>query len=159
MRPTAPLPLPLAAFAVVALALLPAAVAAQKPAGPRTIDIKASDAMKYDVTTIEAKPGEQLRIRLSSVGTLPKVAMSHNIVVLKKGVDAKAFADKAITARDTAYVPPDLKAQVVVASALIGNGEKTEITFKVPAVPGRYEYICTFPGHFASGMKGVLIVK
>jgi azurin len=80
-------------------------------------------------------------------------------VVLKKGVDAKAFADKAITARDTAYVPPELKAQVVVASALIGNGEKTEITFKVPAVPGRYEFICTFPGHFASGMKGVLIVK
>jgi azurin len=159
MRPTASLPLTLTGVAVVALAFLPAPVAAQKPAGPRTIEIKASDAMKYDVTTIEAKPGEQLRIRLASVGTLPKVAMSHNIVVLKKGVDAKAFADKAITARDTAYVPPELKAQVVVASALIGNGEKTEITFKVPAVPGRYEYICTFPGHFASGMKGVLIVK
>ena len=143
-----------------ALVAYPAASNAQsKAAGPRTIEIKASDAMKFDVTTIAAKPGEQLRIRLTSVGTLPKVAMSHNIVVLKKGVDAKAFADKAIMARDTGYVPVALKSQVVVASTLIGNGEKTEVTFKVPAAPGRYEYICTFPGHFGSGMKGVLVVK
>jgi azurin len=159
MKPTSPFRLALAVIAGALVALPAAAVAQPKPAGPRTIAIKATDAMKFDVTTIEAKPGEQLRIVLTSTGTLPKVAMSHNIVVLKKGVDAKAFADKAILARDTGYVPADLKAQVIVASTLIGNGEKTEVTFKVPAVPGRYEYICTFPGHFGSGMKGVLIVK
>jgi hypothetical protein len=38
-------------------------------AGPRTIEIKATEAMKYDVTTIAAKPGESLRVRLTGVGT------------------------------------------------------------------------------------------
>jgi len=28
----------------------------------------------------------------------------------------------------------------------------------VPAA-GRYDFLCTFPGHFAVGMKGVLVVK
>jgi azurin len=138
---------------------VPARSVAQTAAGPRTIVIKAFDDMKYDVTTIQAKRGEPLRVRLVGAGTMPKIAMSHNFVLLRSGVDAKAFADKAIAARATAYVPPELKSQVIVVSALIGNGEKTEVTFKAPLAPGRYEYICTFPGHFVVGMKGVLIVK
>jgi azurin len=56
-------------------------------------------------------------------------------------------------------MPRAAASQVIVASSVIGNGEKTEVNFKAPSVPGRYEYICTFPGHFAVGMKGVLIVK
>jgi azurin len=159
MKPTVAVSLALAALAAVALISLPARSAAQTAAGPRTIEIKASDNMKYDVTTIQAKRGELLRVRLIGAGTMPKIAMSHNFILLKKGVDAKAFADKAISARATAYVPPELTSQVIVASSVIGNGEKTEVNFKAPSVPGRYEYICTFPGHFAVGMKGVLIVK
>jgi len=34
-----------------------------------------------------------------------------------------------------------------------------ETTFKVPAKPGRYAFLCTFPGHFALGMRGTLVVK
>jgi len=29
----------------------------------------------------------------------------------------------------------------------------------VPAAPGSYPYVCTFPGHFVAGMKGNLVVK
>ena len=32
-------------------------------------------------------------------------------------------------------------------------------TFKVPAEAGSYDYICSFPGHFAAGMRGKLVVK
>jgi uncharacterized cupredoxin-like copper-binding protein len=28
----------------------------------------------------------------------------------------------------------------------------------VPAVAGKYDFICTFPGHFAAGMRGTLVV-
>lgn len=65
----------------------PAAPAAQaKPAaGARTIEIVGTDDMKYSVTTIDAKPGETLRVRLTAKGALPKIAMAHNFVLLKLG--------------------------------------------------------------------------
>lgn len=153
--------LALAVFTLAALASSPVRglAAGAQAAAPRVIEITATDAMKFSVTTIQAKRGEVLRLRLVATGTVPKVAMSHNIVVLKKGADAKAYADKAIYAQATAYVPAELKSQVIAASKLIGNGEKTEVDVKVPSVPGRYEYICTFPGHFGAGMKGVIVVK
>jgi azurin len=142
---------------LVAPAFIPSGLAAQ--AGPRTIVIVSSDDMKYDKTTIEAKPGEQIRIRLTPKGTMPKIAMSHNVVVLKAGTDAAAFVTAGASARATDYIAPDKKAQVIASTPLAGNGETVETTFKVPTAPGSYPYVCTFPGHFVAGMKGTLVVK
>jgi azurin len=135
----------------------PGAAAAQ--AGARTIEIVGSDDMKYDKVAIAAKPGEQIRIRLTAKGAMPKVAMAHNVVVLKLGTDAAAFVNAGITARATDYIAPANKASVIAATPLAGNGETVEITFKVPTAPGAYPFVCTFPGHFAAGMKGTLTVK
>jgi azurin len=129
------------------------------PAAGRTIEITVNDQMRYDVATITAKPGETLKIRLHATGSMPKNIMSHNLVVLKKTADVNAFVTKANTANATGYMPTDLKPQVIAASGLIGNGETTEVTFKAPAAPGTYPYLCTFPGHYAAGMKGTLVVK
>lgn len=142
---------------VLGASFLPVRLTAQ--AGPRTIVIVSGDDMKYDKVTIEAKPGEQIRIRLTPKGTMPKIAMSHNVVVLKLGTDAAAFVNAGMAARATEFIAPDKKALVIAATALAGNGETVETTFKVPTAPGRYPYVCTFPGHFASGMKGTLVVK
>jgi azurin len=142
---------------VLVPSFLPVWLSAQ--AGPRTIEIAAADDMKYDKTTIEAKPGEQIRIRLTPKGTMPKIAMSHNVVVLKLGTDAAAFVAAGVSARPTDFIAPEKKAQVIAATPLAGNGESVEITFKVPTAPGRYPYVCTFPGHFVAGMKGTLVVK
>ena len=89
-----------------------------------------------------------------SKGTLPKVAMAHNVVVLKAGAKQIDFANAAAMASATDYIPPDMKDQVLAATALAGPGETVEVTFKVPAAPGSYPFICTFPGHFAAGMRG-----
>jgi len=35
----------------------------------------------------------------------------------------------------------------------------TTATFAAPAAPGRYPFICSFPGHAQVGMRGVLIVE
>jgi azurin len=142
----------------------PAAPAA--PAGapaaagaPRVVDIAAGDDMKYTVTSITAKPGEQIKIRLSPKGSMPKIAMSHNFVLLKLGTDAAAFVNAGISSRPTDFIAPDKKAMVLASTTLAGNGETVEVTFKAPAAPGSYPYVCTFPGHFAGGMKGTLLVK
>jgi azurin len=143
----------------------PASTAKPKPApaakagAARTVEITGGDDMKFSVTTINAKPGETLRIVLKSVGTLPKVAMAHNVVVLKANADQIKFAQAGMTARDTDFIAPDLKGQVVAATKMAGPGETVEVTFKVPAAAGNYPYICTFPGHFAAGMKGQIVAK
>ena len=115
--------------------------------------------MKFNTTAIEAKPGETLHIVLKNTGTVPKVAMAHNFVALKAGVDAAKFSQDAMMAKDTDYVPAARKADVLGSTKLAGPGETVEVTFKVPAKAGVYPYLCTFPGHYAAGMKGDLTVK
>ena len=56
------------------------------------------------------------------------------------------------------FIPPQLKAQVIAASKLGGNGETVDLDFVVPKAPGSYPFVCTFPGHFLT-MKGTLVVK
>jgi azurin len=147
----------LVAGTAVALAVcIPLAAAA--PAAGRVITLKTTDDMKYDITSITAKPGEALVVKVVNVGKIPKFAMAHNFVLLKAGSNAKAFADQAMKAQATAYIPAALKAQVLASSGLAGPGETVEVAFKAPTVPGKYEFICSFPGHFAAGMKGVLVV-
>ncbi len=133
--------------------------AASAAKGARTILLTGSDAMKYDVTTIQAKPGETLHIVLKNVGSMPKVAMAHNVVVLKPGTDVTAFTNAGLTARDTEYIAPSVRVQVLAATPLAGAGETVELTFKVPAKRATYPFVCTFPGHFASGMHGTIVAK
>ncbi len=141
----------------IVTAVVPLAPAAQEGAA-RTIEIQASDNMRFTPDRITARPGEALHVVLKDVGSVPKVAMAHNFVLLKKGVDAKGFAEKSAAARDTDFIAPALQDQALAATRLVGPGETTEITFKAPPA-GSYTFICTFPGHFASGMKGTLVVK
>jgi azurin len=143
---------------VVFCALLTTQVAAQ-PSSVRTIEIVVGDNMKYSVSTITAKPGEQLRVILKDVGTMPKLAMAHNFVLLKKGVDPKRFVDLSASARETDFVAPAVNYQVLATTGLVGPGETREVSFAAPTTPGTYMFVCTFPGHFALGMKGTLIVS
>jgi azurin len=129
------------------------------PKGARTVEITATDTMKFDKTEIAAKPGETLRIVLKNTGTMPKLVAGHNLVVLKLGTDQVEFTKAAFNARDTEFIPPAMKTAVLAATTLAGPGETVEVTFKVPAKAGAYPYVCSFPGHFALGMKGMLNVK
>lgn len=145
--------------AVIALFVVVLAPFAAVANGARTVEISSSDDMKFNVTTIRAKPGEQLRIRLTSKGTLPKIAMAHNVVVLKLGTNVQKFINDGAAFRDADFVPPTMKDAVIAKTAFAGPGEKVEVVFTVPAKRGRYPFICTFAGHFAAGMKGTLVVQ
>ncbi len=149
---------------VAALALFTAACAKKEtpapPAAPqvRVVTINGNDQMKFDVTSFEVNSGETVRLVLVNTGVLPKAAMGHNLVLLKAGVDAQKYAMAAIAAAKTEYVPADLADQTIGATRLIGPKEKAELTFVAPA-PGEYVYLCTFPGHYGAGMRGVMTVK
>jgi azurin len=114
--------------------------------------------MKYDVTANTAAPGQKITITLTNAGKLPKVAMAHNLVLLKAGADAAAFAAAGMLHQETGYIPPELSGQVLAATKLLGPGETDTITFTAPAA-GTYDFICTYPGHLLAGMRGTLTVK
>ncbi len=136
-----------------------APAAAPAAAAARVITIEGNDAMKFNITRIEAKPGEALKIVFKNVGTLPKEAMGHNWVLLAKGTDVMAFSTAAMQARATEYIPAALANQVIAYSKLLGPKQTDEISFTVPSEPGDYPYVCSFPAHAMAGMRGVLVVK
>jgi azurin len=85
--------------------------------------------------------------------------MAHNWVLLKKGVDGKAFSDAAVTATATDYIPAAQADQIIAHTKLLGAKQSDEITFKAPTEPGEYVFLCTFPAHYLTGMHGVMVVK
>ncbi len=134
------------------------AATAAAPAAGQEVVVEANDQMKFSVTRIEAKAGSTLSITLKNVGKLPKTAMGHNLVVLTKAANAMQFANAAMTAAKTEYVPPAMESQVVAHTKLLGPGESDTISFTVPSEPGEYVFLCSFPAHFMAGMKGLLVV-
>jgi azurin len=152
--------------ALIALAVLVTSGCGQKdtsaPAaasGPREIDITAGDTMKYDVTQIDAKPGEDLKVVLTNTGAQPVTVMGHNWVLLKAGSDVAAFDAAALTSKDTNYFPAALADEVIAHIDLLGPRKSGEAEFKAPTAPGDYPFLCTFPAHYQTGMKGTLTVK
>ncbi|MEZ5319484.1 MAG: plastocyanin/azurin family copper-binding protein [Vicinamibacterales bacterium] len=137
------------------------AAATTAPTAPvhdgRPIHITANDKMKFDVTEITAAPGERLSVTLTNVGTTPKLSMGHNWILLVPGTELVSFAVAAAEAAATDFVPQG-DARMLAATRLLGPGESDTVTFNAPATPGRYEFICSFPGHYQVGMRGVLIV-
>ena len=146
-------------IALVVALVAPAVAQTAAKSAPRTIDIVANDEMKYSVTTITAKPGEQLRVRLIARGVIPKIAMAHNFVLLKPGTNQLKFLEAGAMFREQDFIAPAMKDSVIAKTALAGVGETVQIVFTVPSKPGNYPYLCTFAGHFQAGMKGVLIVN
>jgi azurin len=146
------------ALALSLLLAAPVVSAAPDPAA-RKIPVTANENMKFSVTEITARPGESIQIVLRAMGTMPKIAMAHNLVVLKKGTKLDAFINAGAMARETNFIAPATASQVIASTPLAGAGETVQVTFRAPSAPGRYDFVCTFPGHFAGGMRGVLIVK
>jgi azurin len=124
------------------------------------ITISGNDTMQFDVKNFDVIAGNKVKLIFKNAGKLPKIAMGHNLVLLKKGVSAIAFGQKALGAGANAVnpLPDSLKADVIANTKLLGPGEEEIVTFTAPKEKGAYEYVCTFPGHFAM-MRGTMTVK
>ena len=144
-----------AATCAGALVLSPAFLQAE-PA--QKIAVSASDQMKYDVTDITAKVGQPVVITLSNDGSMPKIAMAHNLVILTLGTDWKAFDAEAAKAAATDYIPATMADKILAHTKLLGPGDTSTVAYTFKA-PGVYDYICTFPAHAATGMHGQITVK
>jgi len=120
------------------------------------IVITSDDYMKFNTSKITVKSGKLVRLTLKHIGKLDVQLMGHNFVLLKNNVDIIEFANKAAMASKNQYIPVESD-EVIVYTDMIGGGQETTIEFLPPDV-GVYDFICSFPGHYAM-MKGKFIVE
>lgn len=120
------------------------------------ITIEGNDRMQFNMDEIKVEAGQTVVLTLKHVGKLPKAAMGHNWVLLTQGTDIQKFGAAAAKAADNDYIPED-SANVIVATELVGGGQETTIEFTAPEA-GTYDFICSFPGHYAM-MKGKFIIE
>jgi azurin len=126
----------------------------------REVVISGNDAMQFDLKEFIVSPGENISLTFKNIGSMPKIAMGHNLVILKEGISALSFGQKVLASGGNATnpLPSSLLSDVLAHTKLLGPGESDTITFDVPSDQGEYDYVCTFPGHFAM-MRGKMIVK
>ncbi|MBS1741155.1 MAG: azurin [Bacteroidetes bacterium] len=121
------------------------------------IVLTGNDDTKYDKTLFKVKAGKQVSLDFKNVGKMPATAMSHNVVILQQGIDVNAFGQAAIAATATEHIPASMADAVIAHTKLLGPGQSDKITFTLPDV-GVYDFICTFPGHYAT-MKGKIVAE
>ena len=54
-------------------------------------------------------------------------------------------------------LPESFKSNVIAYTDLVGGGQTTSVEFNAPDA-GTYDFLCSFPGHYAI-MKGKFIVE
>ena len=121
--------------------------------------ITGNDTMQFETREFTVKSGEKVELEFKNIGKLPKIAMGHNLVILKKGISSLKFGQKVMSlgASATNALPEGSMEDVIAATKLLGPGENETLTFTAPE-PGDYQFVCSFPGHFAM-MRGIMVVK
>ena len=128
-------------------------------APPKVVEITGDDFMKFNVTSFEAKPGQSVTVKLKNIGELPKEAMAHNWVLLTKEAYTPRFIEAGTSHAERDYIAFEQEFYVLAKTRMLGPGESDSVTFNAPRAPGTYDYVCTFPEHYAGGMKGVMTVR
>ena len=67
------------------------------------------------------------------------------------------FAQEAMKAKDNDYIPSGLTGEIIAYTKMLGGGESDTIIFNAPPI-GTYNFLCSFPGHYAI-MNGKFIVE
>jgi azurin len=125
-------------------------------AGARAIKIETGSNLSYNVKSFTARAGEPIGFTLVNPDAVP-----HNWALLKPGATAAMgeLVNKFIAEPDAAvrqYIPrTDL---VLAYTDIVAPQDKFTIFFRAPSAPGRYPYLCTFPGHWMV-MNGEMIVE
>ena len=128
--------------------------------GVAQVHISSDDVMRFDPLRFRVRPGQSVHMTLEHVGRMEVERMGHNVVILNADEDPGAFG-REVQRRGGSlgndYVPEPLRDRVIAFTAMIGGGETDTIAFAAPDEPGRYPFVCTFPGHY-DVMQGEMLV-
>ncbi len=123
---------------------------------PQEITLETATGLQFAQRELRVKAGRGVALTVVNPDSMP-----HNWVLTRPNaleavtlLSAKMAADPDAYSRH--YVPET--ADILCHTRLIDAGKRTTVYFNAPKEPGRYPYLCTFPGH-AQIMRGVLIVE
>ncbi|MBT7982921.1 MAG: hypothetical protein HN584_10145 [Akkermansiaceae bacterium] len=128
-----------------------------KQKGLKKIQIKCiPERMLFDITEFTVRAKQPVKLVLSN----PDLTM-HNLVIAKPNSLEKVGIASNEMAKDTNglknnYVPG--LDEVLWSTPQLKQNTSYTLRFRAPKKPGKYPYLCTFPGHWVI-MKGVMIVK
>ncbi|HWQ14152.1 MAG TPA: plastocyanin/azurin family copper-binding protein [Roseiflexaceae bacterium] len=110
--------------------------------------------LAFEPATATVAAGSQVSVTFTNNST----AQQHNWVLVNGGDDVAAqVAEAGINAGPPDYLPAD-KANVIASTKMLQPGGSETISFTAPAA-GTYTFLCTYPAHYAGGMKGTLTVQ
>ncbi|GAA5496298.1 hypothetical protein Rhal01_02481 [Rubritalea halochordaticola] len=113
--------------------------------------------IQFDKSTLKVKAGAPVKFVFNNPD-----ATQHNVVILDQGTPIQeigmAANDMAKDANGAKkhYVPEDKR--ILHHSRLLDPHSSQTLRFIAPKKPGKYPFVCTFPGHWTV-MKGELIVE
>jgi azurin len=124
--------------------------------GARMIEVETAGNLTYVQRQVSVRAGEAIQLVLINSDVVP-----HNWALLKPGTLASVggLANKLITDPEAAakhYIPDS--DDVLAYTEVVEPHARTTIYFRSPETPGRYPYLCTFPGHWMV-MNGELVVE
>jgi azurin len=122
-----------------------------------TLQLQANENMRFDKELFKVHTGKKLTLIFKNTSASSAASMSHNVVILKPGIDIADFADVAHNAVQEQYVPSSVASLIVAHTKLVAGGQSDEIQFTIPQ-PGIYDFICSFPGHWGT-MQGKIVAE
>ncbi|HSZ86283.1 MAG TPA: plastocyanin/azurin family copper-binding protein [Puia sp.] len=122
-----------------------------------SLKLEANENMRFDKELFRVKAGKKICIILKNTSVKSPASMTHNVVVLKNGVDIADFADVAHKAKNEQYVPSSLNSLIIAHTKMVSGGESDTVAFTMPQ-PGVYDFICSFPGHWGT-MQGKIVAQ
>lgn len=113
------------------------------------------DELKFNKTSLEARAGATITLRFTNNASVAS-EIRHNWVLIQPNKEEQVATDGISAGELKGYLNHN-NPNVIAAIPLVKPGETGEVSFNAPA-PGRYPFICTFPGHYTL-MHGILEVK
>jgi azurin len=122
----------------------------------REVTIATAGNLSYATRSLTVKAGEPIRFTLQNPDVVP-----HNWALIKPGTLYRVgdLANKLISNPESAarqYIPES--SDVLFYTDVVPPREEFSINFEAPDEPGRYPFLCTFPGHWLV-MNGEMIVE
>ena len=108
--------------------------------------------MAYATKQFTVSAGQSVKLIMNNTATVD--VMKHNVVILSDDSKVNEVGQQALSA--PGYLPNH--PAIIAATPMADAGAQTETTFTAPTTPGKYVFICTFPGHYMM-MKGTMIVE
>lgn len=112
--------------------------------------------MRYNTARLVVEASKPFEIIFENPDFMP-----HNLVIAQPGsreeigTDAQAMAPDRLDDQGRAFIPANAK--ILTATRLLEAGQSERLKFTAPRKEGKYELVCTFPGHWMA-MWGKLIV-